>query len=110
MYLRLDGLTHDEQYSSAGKYTKANGLYSGMPYWIQSDGTYALWFAKEQWRIGDKSYLGATSVYLHSTNSPLCPESVGHWKYLDGEEWLDAQGNAQVFKYEGMMHQVKNNL
>ena len=86
----------------------ANGFSSGMPYWVKSDGTNALWFlnVKGYWMIGPKSKLGENEGYLHSTNSPLCPESVGsHWKYRDNGEWLDAQGNAKMFKYEGMTYQ-----
>ena len=95
--MQLDGQAHDDQYPRAGKYTKANGLSSGMPYWTNSDETYALWFSQGEWRIGDKSDLGTTTQYLHSTNSPPCPESVGlNWKYWDGGEWLDAHGNAKI--------------
>ena len=104
--MELDGQAHDEQYSKAGKYAKANGLSSGMPYWTSSDGTYALWFTKGQWRIGKESYLGTTTQSLHSTNSSPCPEFVGmDWNYWNGEEWLDAQGNAKMYKYEGMIYQ-----
>ena len=104
--MQLEGQAHDKQSSRAGKYTKANGLSSGMPYWMHSDGTNALWFTNGKWRLGAKSWLGTTTQGLHSTNSPPCPESVGsHWKYLDGEEWLDAQGNAKMYKYEGMIYQ-----
>ena len=118
MYLQLEGQAHDEQGSKAGKYTKAYGLSSGLPYWMQSDGTNALWFTSGNWMIGEKSDLGTTTKGLDSTNSPPCPESIGsHWKYYDGEEWLEAQGNATVFEYEGMIYQGnkqfindKNNL
>ena len=106
VYMQLDGQAHDEQYQKAGKYSKANGLSSGMPYWTSRDGTYALWFTNGMWLIGEESYLGTTTAYLHSTNSPVCPESVAmDWKYTDGEEFLDAQGNARMFKYEGMIYQ-----
>ena len=102
----LEGQAHDEQHSRAGKYTKENGLSSGMPYWIESDGTNALWFTSGQWHIGPKSNLGTTTSGVSSTNSPLCPESVGsHWKYADGGQFLDAQGNATIYKYEGMICQ-----
>ena len=104
--MQLEGEAHDEHSSRAGKYTKANGLSSGMPYWMQIDGTSALWFKKGKWQIGPKSNLGTTISSLHSTNSPLCPESVGsHWKYNDGKQLLDAQGNAKMYKYEGMVYQ-----
>ena len=104
--MQLDGQAHDEQYSGAGKYTRANGLSSGMPYWTSSEGTRALWFGDGSWRIGRKSDLGTTTQYLYSTNSPVCPESVGsHWKYADDGEFLDAQGNAKMYKYEGMIYQ-----
>ena len=105
VYMQLEGQAHDKQYPRAGKYTKANGLSSGMPYWTSSDGTKALWFTNGQWRIGKKSDLGTTTQYLYSTNSPVCPESVrSHWKYWDGDEWLDAQGNAKMYEYEGMIY------
>ena len=111
MYLQLEGQAHDEQGSKAGKYTKAYGLSSGLPYWMQSDGTNALWFTSGRWRIGKKSDLGTTTQGLYSTNSPLCPESVGsNWKYLDDEEFLDAQGNAKMYKYEGMIYQGKKHF
>ena len=80
----------------------ANGFSSGMPYWVKSDGTNALWFVAGSWSIGDKSNLGTTTISLYSTNSPPCPESVGsHWKYVTDGEWVDAQGNAKMYKYEG---------
>ena len=104
--MELGGQAYNKQGSRAGKYTKANGLASGMPYWTQSVGTNALWFVDGRWRISNQSDLGTDKQVLYSTNSPLCPESVGsHWKYWDGEEWLDAQGNAKMFKYEGMTYQ-----
>ena len=103
--MQLDGQAHDQQNKKAGKYTKANGLSSGMPYWIHSD--YALWFTEGKWSIGKKSDLGTRRyLYLDSTNSPCCPESIGSdWKYRNGDEWLDAQGNAKMYKYEGMINQ-----
>ena len=110
MYIQLGGRVNEEQALTAGKYAKANDLSSGRPYWIHSDGTYALWFTQGSWRMGTKSNLGTQTSGIKSTFSPSCPEYVGtNWKYRDGEEWLDAQRNALVFKYEGMMHQVKNN-
>ena len=108
--MELGGRANEEQGLMAGKYTKANGLSSGRPYWMHSDGTYALWFTQGSWRMGRKSNLATQTSGLKSTNSPLCPEYIGsNWKYGDGEEWLDAQRNAKVHKYEGMIHQVKNN-
>ena len=105
MYIELEGEAHDEQSSRAGKYTKAKGTSTGMPYWMQSGGTNALWFKEGSWRIATKSDLGTSTSDIYSTNSPPCPESVGsHWKYYDGEEWLDAQGNAKMYKYEGTIY------
>ena len=108
--MQLGGGANEHQALMAGKYTKANELSSEMPYWMHSDGTYALWFTQGSWRMGTMSNLGTQTSGIKSTSSPLCPEYVGtNWKYRDGEEWLDAQRNALVFKYKGMMHQVKNN-
>ena len=73
---------------------------------MQSDGTNALWYKIGMWMIGDKSNLETTTSVLHSTNSPLCPESVGsHWKYADGGQFLDAQGNAKMYAYDGKIYQ-----
>ena len=100
----LEGRAYDNQKKSAGKYTKASGLSSGMPYWMQSGGTNALWFTDGKWHIGYKSNLGTTTSGLYGTNSPSCPESVGsRWKYLDDGEWLNAQENATMYKYEGII-------
>ena len=88
VYVGLRGRAHDKQKKSAGNYTKASGLSSGMPYWTNSDGTYALWFKEGMWMIGYKSDLGTATCVLHSTIAPPCPESVGsRWKYWDGVEW-----------------------
>ena len=104
--MQLDGQAHDEQYKKAGKYTKANGRSSGMPYWTNNEGTQALWFINGMWIVGTESALGTTTGGLHSTNSPVCPESVAmDWKYWDGEEFSDAQGNAKMYKYEGIIYQ-----
>ena len=97
--MQLEGRARDKQSNSAGKYTKAEGFYSGMPYWVESNGTCVLVFTEGKWSIRRKSDLGTTTQYLYSTNSPLCPESVGsNWYYYDSErlEWLDAQGNAKM--------------
>ena len=105
MYIELKGEAHDKWGSSAGKYTRASGLSSGMPYWTNSDGTNALWLKEGMWRIGYKSNLGTSTQALYSTNSPPCPESIAsNWKYGDDGEWLDAQETAKMHKYEGMTY------
>ena len=102
----LEGRAYDNQKKSAGKYTKASGLSSGMPYWMQSGGTNALWFTDGKWHIGYKSNLGTTTSGLYGTNSPSCPESVGsRWKYWDGGEWVHALGNAKMHAYDGKIYQ-----
>ena len=105
--MQLEGQAHDKLHKKAGKYTMAKNLSSGMPYWTNSEGTKALWFTDGQWQIGPKSYLNSKTTHgLRSTNSTPCPESVGsHWKYWDDGEFLDAQGNAKMYKYEGMTYQ-----
>ena len=107
--MQLGGGANEHQALMAGKYTKANELSSEMPYWMHSDGTYALWFTQGSWRMGTKSNLGTQTSGIKSTFSPSCPEYVGtnwkYWKYGDGEEWFDAQGNATMFKYEGTIYE-----
>jgi len=101
VYMQLEGQAYDKHWLRSGKYTKANDLSSEIPYWIESGGTYALWFVKGHWMLGEKSDLGEDTGYLHGTSPTLCPESIGsNWKYADGGQFLDAQGNAKMFKYE----------
>ena len=107
--MQLGGGANEHQALMAGKYTKANDVSSGMPYWMSEGWNWplsALWFKEGRWRIGKKSDLGTTEAGLQSTNSPPCPESVGsNWKYYDGEEWMDALGNAKMYsKYDSTVH------
>ena len=105
VFLQLEDEAHALQRELSAKYTMANGLSSGKPYWTNDEGTKAVWFKNYRWTVGEKSDLGTTTGGLKSTNSPPCPESVElNWKYQSGEEWLDAQGNAKMHKYEGMIH------
>ena len=74
--MQLGGGANEHQALMAGKYTKANELSSEMPYWMHSDGTYALWFTQGSWRMGTKSNLGTQTSGikapgLHSVLSML---------------------------------------
>ena len=87
----------------------ANGQSSGKPYWTNDEGTKALWFKNSMWLVGKKSDIGTTTGGLKSTKASSCPESVAmDWKYWDGEGFLDAQGNAKMYNYEGMIKEINN--
>ena len=76
VYMQLEGRAHDKHRSMAGKYTMANGFSSGMPYWEESAGTYALVFTKGNWSIGKKSDPGTIislmlGMYSHTGSNEM---------------------------------------
>ena len=59
MELVLDGDVFEEQSSTQGNYTLAEGLVNGFPYWNQQDGNNAIWSVwSSHWLVGYKRDLG----------------------------------------------------
>ena len=66
-------------------------ILNGKQYWIQDQGSNAIWFDKnsKKWRIGDVKHNGTSTSSLYSTNLALVPENVTAWKYWnDDGGWM----------------------
>ena len=78
-----------------GTYTITNDMVNDNPYWLQSDGLNALWYAKTGWGFGPKSILGAgyhdhIGLVLFSDFVVEDPTLVQNWKYWNGGSWVQA--------------------
>ena len=78
-----------------GTYTITNDIVNDNPYWLQSDGLNALWYAKTGWGFGPKSILGAgyhdhIGLVLFSDDVVEDPTLVQNWKYWNGGSWVQA--------------------
>ena len=80
-----------------GTYTITNDMVNDNPYWLQSDGLNALWYAKTGWGFGPKSILGAgyhdhIGLVLFSDFVVEDPTLVQNWKYWDVriKNWVKA--------------------
>ena len=100
------------QKTRGGKYTKqtenSSNNTEGMPYWLSSEGTRAIWFKENHWRISEKEDLGTTINGLKAKAYwQTCPD-------MDDLEWIywytDAEGEQQsrkagndlrIFPYSG---------
>ena len=66
-----------------GLYTLTSVLVNGKQYWVQDQGSNAIWYDKEfkKWRIGDKQHNGTSTSSLYSINDALGPEKATTWNY-----------------------------
>ena len=89
----------EKQGQKAGNYTKQDDQKLGMPYWINSEATMAIWFEGSTWKMSYSSNLGTGTSGIHSKSASSCPESDGiEWMYRnsDAKKWLDAGSDAKV--------------
>ena len=83
LIVRLDGDAKLAHGSKEGHYTLASTAVNGKQYWIQDQGSNAIWYDKKfkKWRIGDKQYNGTSTSSLHSTDDALISEKATSWNY-----------------------------
>ena len=77
-----------------GIYTITNDMVNNKPYWLQSDGSNALWYAKTGWGFGPKYILGAgyhdyNGLVLFSDDAVEDPALVQNWIYWN-PGWVQA--------------------
>ena len=87
----------DVQSVLEGSYTIANDMVNNKPYWIQVDGSNALWYAKTGWGFGPISILGAgyedhMGLVLFSNDEVDGPNLVNNWIFWNSEiGWVQAE-------------------
>ena len=79
LVVKLNGGAKDAQSKREGIYKLSLDIVNGKLYWIQEEGTSALWFDKKygNWKIGSKENLGTSASGLYTQ----CPS-----RYLDGKK------------------------
>ena len=54
--LSLDVASNDSYFS--GTYLQGTGLINEKPFWLQKNGSHAIWYSYSDWIIGDVTNLG----------------------------------------------------
>ena len=64
----MSGGAKDAQSKREGIYKLSLDIVNGKSYWIQEDGTSALWFDKKygNWKIGSKENIGTSASGLYT--------------------------------------------
>ena len=90
LIVTLDGDAKLAQSHTEGIYTVASMPKNGKQYWIQDQGSNAIWYEKEKkdWLIGRKEDLGTDICSLYSRNDTTGPEEATTWKYLENGRWM----------------------
>ena len=73
--------------SLCGIYHLASLPINGRPYWLQENGTHAIWYDDKNmnWKLGSESNRGTSISILfgdHGTADTALPQEVAPWKFL----------------------------
>ena len=97
LVIKLSGDAKDAQSSKEGIYTLSLDTVNGKSYWIQEEGTSAIWFDKKygNWKIGSKDNLGTSASGLYSNGNVNKPQDATIWNYYitDNKTWIKANEN-----------------
>ena len=93
----MSGDAKEAQSSKEGIYTLSLDTVNGKSYWMQEEGTSAIWFDKKygNWKIGSKDNLGTSASGLYSNFNLNKPQDVIFWSYYitDNNTWIEANEN-----------------
>ena len=87
----------DVQSVLEGQYTNSYNMVNNYPYWIQVEGSNALWYAKTGWGFGSLSVLGYgyedhVGLVLFSSDNVDEPYLVNNWIYWNSKSgWKKAK-------------------
>ena len=104
LIVTLDGDAKLAQSDSEGLYTLASSPVNGKEYWIQDQGSNAIWYDNEDpknWVLGPKKNLGSGIFNLYSTNDTTGPEEARTWNYNRNGEWKPTSnifGSSSMYK------------
>ena len=97
LVIKLSGDAKEAQSSKEGIYTLSLDTVNGKSYWMQEEGTSAIWFDKKygNWKIGSKDNLGTSASGLYSNFNLNKPQDVIFWSYYitDNNTWIEANEN-----------------
>ena len=90
----MSGGAKDVQSSREGTYKLSLDIVNGKSYWMQEEGTNAIWFDKTffNWKIGTKTGLGGTTSALYSNGNVDEPQDATIWNYyiLANKTWSES--------------------
>ena len=90
----MSGDAKEAQSSKEGIYTLSLDTVNGKSYWMQEEGTSAIWFDKKygNWKIGSKDNLGTSASGLYSNANVDQPQEAKTWNYwVSGSEtWIES--------------------
>ena len=102
MKLILNGDAKNEQGIRQGTYILEEKLVNSYPYWLQQNGSNAIWFrdAYRYWCIGPKEYLGGGMCGIFGPRGiDMSPTRiVNGWRYYKYGLWKDAASSEITFK------------
>ena len=95
LVVKLNGGAKDAQSKREGIYKVSLDIVNGKLYWIQEEGTSALWFDKKygNWKIGSKENLGTSASGLYSNANVNEPQDATIWNYWisENETWIESK-------------------
>ena len=95
LIVKLNGGAKDAQSKREGIYKLSLDIVNGKSYWIQEEGTSALWFDKKygNWKIGSKENLGTSASGLYSNANVDDPQDTTIWNYWisENETWIESK-------------------
>ena len=65
-----------------GSYLLGPNQVNGKAYWIQKEGSSAIWYSFGIWCIGLKKNLGSDSIQAYSPDDVIGPLETTTWKYM----------------------------
>lgn len=110
--LILGGNIKDHHSETQGIYLLVEDFINDRYYWIQRDGTNAIWFQRSwytSWIVGPQAYLGQnyTGITLPNAVSSWPTQIFGGYEFWDGASWQSSHSNEITIKdctYEKANH------
>ena len=89
----MSGGAKDAQSRREGIYKLSLEIFNGKSYWLQEEGTSAIWFDKinKNWKIGTKEPKRSSNAFYSNTNVDQ-PQEAKTWNYWvsENETWIES--------------------
>ena len=96
--------------SSDGIYILSTSLVNGKPYWLQENGSDAIWYDKNgHWNVGLESKLGQSEAKaISSLSQNSLPHELAPWKYYVNSAWTFSDDICVTSLDESKFHLFSN--
>ena len=113
LVIKLNGGAKDAQSKREGIYKLSLDIVNGKLYWIQEEGTSALWFDKKygNWKIGSKENLGTSASGLYSNANVNKPQDATIWNYwISGNKIWIKSNETEVYAGNIIIHKESDSI